>query len=387
MKTKVEEKNNPNFLAIVLSFLLFIFSLILLVVNTPNMKINIFQYQDNIGIANSKTITNAFLFMVGDELPQFKGFLERELDIPSISNLAFEAITGIRTNNISTLLLNEIPGFNSSNTEIYIAGEGSDYSNLPQESPPPDFDELLKRENPNINKEDEQKSEESDNKVSITSKDPYVFIYHSHSWEGYLPLMNEDVKPSDSSSTDNKENVVFVGSMLSENLEKYGITTLHENSNIAQALKDKGWDYTDAYTFSRELVKTASSQSKSISYYIDIHRDSARKESTTSTINGKKFARLYFVVGQEHESYKENLMFAKEMHEKFEERYPGLSKGVYLKTRAEGNGVYNQDISNRSILVEVGGIDNDKSELSNTIDAFSEVFKELYEGAIEVNTQ
>ncbi|MGJ9459013.1 stage II sporulation protein P [Oceanobacillus sp. CF4.6] len=387
MKTKIIEKANVNILAIMLGFLFFILSLILLVVNTPNMKINAFQYQDYIGIANSETITDAFLLMVGEEIPQFKDFLERELEIPSASNLAFEAITGIRTNNISTLLLHEVPGFNSANTKIYIAGEGSDYSNLPQESPPPDFDELLKGENSTIKKEDEPNGEESDNEERVTSKDPSVFIYHSHSWEGYLPLINEYVKPSDSSSTDNKENVVLVGSMLSEKLEEYGITTLHENSNIAQALNDKGWDYTDSYTLSRELVKTASTQSKSISYYIDIHRDSARKESTTTTINGKNYARLYFVVGQEHESYKENLIFAKEIHEKLEERYPGLSKGVYLKTRAEGNGVYNQDISNRSVLVEVGGIDNDKNELSHTIDAFSEVFKELYEGAIEVNAQ
>ncbi|WP_337020224.1 stage II sporulation protein P [Oceanobacillus massiliensis] len=351
------------------------------------MKANIFQYRDYIGISNSETITDALLLILGEEIPRFKDFLKRELEIPSISNLAFEKITGIRTNNLSTLLLHEVPGFNSANTKIYIAGEGSDYSNLPQESPAPDFDELLKGEDPNINKKDEPNSEESDNKESIVSKDPSVFIYHSHSWEGYLPLIHKDVKPSDSSSTDNKENVVLVGSMLSEKLEEYGITTLHENSNIAQALHDKGWDYTDSYTLSRELVTTASSQSKSISYYIDIHRDSARKESTTSTINGKNYARLYFVVGQGHENYEENLMFAKDIHEKLEERYPGLSKGVYLKTRAEGNGVYNQDISNRSVLFEVGGIDNDKNELSNTIDAFSEVFKELYEGAIEVNAQ
>ena len=387
MKTKIKEKNNVNFLSIIFGFLFFTLSIILLVVNTPTMKINIFQYQDYVGIANSDTITDAFLLMVGEEIPQFKDFLEGELEIPSIPNLAFAAITGIRTNNISTFLLNEVPGFNSANTKIYIAGEGVDYSNLPQESPPPDFDELLKEENPNINKEDELNSAESANEESITSKDPSVFIYHSHSWEGYLPLINKDVKPSDSSSIDNKENVVLVGSMLSNKLEEYGIKAQHEDTNMAQALNDKGWDYTDSYTLSRELVQTASSQSKSISYYIDIHRDSARKESTTTKINGENYARLYFVVGQENENYQENLQFAKEIHEKLEEEYHGLSKGVYLKTRAEGNGVYNQDISSRSILVEVGGIDNDKNELSNTMDAFSEVFKELYKGAIEVNAQ
>jgi len=324
---------------------------------------------------------------MGEEVPQFKGFLEREMEIPPISEVVFEAITGVKTNNLSTLLLHEIPGFNSVTTKIYIAGEGSDYSNLPIESPPPDFDRLL--EEVDSGKEYARDSENHHNEDSSIDKleDPSVFIYHSHSWEGYLPLINKDVKPSDASSIDNNENVVLVGAMLRDKLNEFGITAQHEETNMAKALRDKGWNYNNSYTLSRELVQAASSQSQNISYYIDIHRDSARKESTTTTINGKNYARLYFVVGQEHENYQENLMFAEEIHEKLEEKYHGISKGIYLKTRAEGNGVYNQDISSRSILLEVGGIDNNKDELSNTIDAFSDVFKELYNGAIEVDAQ
>src|SRR5699024_5323133 len=132
-----------------------------------------------------------------------------------------------------------------------------------------------------------------------------VYIYHSHSWVGYLPLINKDVKPSDASSVDNEENVVLIGAMLSDKLKEFGITAQHEETNMAKALNDNGWDYNDSYTLSRELVQTASAQSKSISYYIDINRDSARKENTTATINGKNYARLYIVVGQEHENYQE----------------------------------------------------------------------------------
>ena len=65
-------------------------------------------------------------------------------------------------------------------------------------------------------------------------------------------------------------------------------------------------------------------------------------------------------------------MFANEIHEKLEEKYPGLSRGVYLKSKSEGNGVYNQDISTKLLLVEVGGIDNNKKELEYTVDAFAE---------------
>src|SRR5699024_6428557 len=129
------------------------------------------------------------------------------------------------------------------------------------------------------------------------------------------------------------------------------------------------------------------SRNYNIEYYIDIHRASSRKENTTTWINGTRYERLYLVAGEAHENYEGKLMFAKELHEKLEEKYPGLRRGGYLKSKAEGNGVYNQDISNKSHLVEVGGIDNNKKELGNTVDAVAEVFKGVYDGVIEVNAQ
>src|SRR5699024_4878798 len=173
-KRQMKEKNAT---VLVLPFLFFIFSIILLVSSPSNLKTNIFKNQDYIEIINSETITNTLLLMIGEGVPQFKDFLEREVEIPSITEVAFESITGIKTDNISTLLLHEIPGFNRATTRIYIAGEGSDYSNLPNESPPPNFDELLKEED--SNKEQAQNSENKSNEESSTDKinDPSVFIY------------------------------------------------------------------------------------------------------------------------------------------------------------------------------------------------------------------
>src|SRR5699024_158346 len=156
-----------------------------------------------------------------------------------------------------------------------------------------------------------------------------------------------------------------------------GITTVHNKINAAKALSDKGWDYYNPYTLSREQVETVAAQNERIEYFIDIHRDSARKESTTIDINGKSYAKLYFVVDEAHKKYVGNLMCASEIHETMDERYPGLSKEVYLKSVSEGYGVYNQDISSKSLLVEVGGVDNDKKELNNTVDAFADIFKEV----------
>lgn len=379
-----------NYLSLFLIPMIVLFVTISLIVvpSKDFMRLEIFKQ-----ISYSETSTNIFLNALGGEIPQFSNILKNEFEIPPLSKITLEnttrfitddlSLSGLIEHNLTSLLSNEIPGFDVSHTEIYIAGKGSDYSNLPVESPAPDFDELLKQEE--LNKASQEKKEPEVEKYVHHKNDPSVFIYHSHSWEGYLPLINRDVKPSDASSVDNSQNVVLVGSLLANQFKEYGIETIQNKVSAAKALKDKGWDYRNSYELSREQVKTVSSQNKNIKYLIDIHRDSARKESTTITFNGKKYARLYFVVGQAHKNYEENLAFTKAVHERLEEIYPGLSKGVYIKTKAEGNGIYNQDLSSKSLLLEVGGIDNNKEELNYTVEAFAKVFKDIYEGDIKVN--
>ena len=39
-----------------------------------------------------------------------------------------------------------------------------------------------------------------------------------------------------------------------------------------------------------------------------------------------------------------------------EEKHPGVSKGIHAKEASEGNGLYNQNISPNSILIEVGPV-------------------------------
>ena len=371
LKSEHNEKNIISFFSIGVGIFITVLTIVILfTINTQHVKNNVIDK-----IANSNVLTNVYLLILGQEIPNFKDFLDSQLEMPSVQKLALESITGIN-NNISSLIIQELPGIGSS--EIYIAGEGSDYPNFPQESPPPDFDELLKTGNSETDKQTK-----SNNRTSL--QDPNVFIYQSHSWEAYIPLIEEHGNSGDASSIDNKENVVLVGSMLTKKLEEYGVNVLHDQTNMAQVLKDKGWNYNHSYELSRQYVETAATQNESINYYIDIHRDSAGKESTTVAINGKDYARLYFVVGKEHENYESNLRFVKKFHKKLEEKYPGISKGVYLKTYSEGNGVYNQDISNKSLLVEFGGIENKKTELTNTVNAFVDVFMDQYDGTIQVN--
>ena len=39
------------------------------------------------------------------------------------------------------------------------------------------------------------------------------------------------------------------------------------------------------------------------------------------------------------------------------------------------NGVYNQDLSDNAMLIEIGGVDNTFEEMYLTVDAFADVFQ------------
>ena len=110
-----------------------------------------------------------------------------------------------------------------------------------------------------------------------------------------------------------------------------------------------------------------------LKYFIDIHRDSVNKNVTSVNINGKDYARILFVIGLEHDNYKDNLKLSEDLNNLFNKYYKGLSRGIYKKEGPGVDGIYNQDISPNSILIEVGGVDNNIDEVLNTTEAISNI--------------
>ena len=54
-----------------------------------------------------------------------------------------------------------------------------------------------------------------------------------------------------------------------------------------------------------------------------------------------------------------------------------MSRGIYLKEGVGVNGIYNQDFSPNTILIELGGQDNTIEEVTNTINILSKILFEL----------
>lgn len=197
--------------------------------------------------------------------------------------------------------------------------------------------------------------------------EPIIYIFNTHQTEEYaINDPNYVIKPT----------ITTANYIMEEVLEK-NYNTLVEERSIKEILNKNNWKYSYSYKASRIYLEDVKTKYPSLKYYIDVHRDSISKDKTTITINNKSYAKLLFIVGLDNLNYQQNLMFTEKLHNKINELYPNLSKGIYKKSGVGVNGIYNQDFSPYLILVEVGGYENTMTEVMNTSIAFSECFLEV----------
>ncbi len=314
----------------------------------------------------------------------FNSILDGEDGLPNLSSLLFKTATNIRFNDLRSLLGRELPGFSIFDGNILVAGEGTDFTNMPIESVPPEEALDLEKEAELKNMDDIHKDGRDAGTSAVTAEDKKtVLLYFTHTRESYLPYLNGVSDPD--SAMHSKINVTKVGEMLKAELEQTGIGTSIDKTDIIQKLNDKDLAYFNAYQESRPLVQTAMAKNENLLYLIDIHRDSQRKKVTTAEIGGKKYAKLAFVVGEEHPNYEQNLKVAKELHELLDSKFKGLSRGVIAKKGSGTNGKFNQDLSGNALLLEFGGVDNTFEELQRTAGAFAEIFSDYYWQAEKVD--
>ncbi len=203
-----------------------------------------------------------------------------------------------------------------------------------------------------------------------------IYIYHSHSRESFLPYFNSTKNPEEAYHS--TANITIVGELLGKSLEKRGVGTKVDSIDVVEELYLRGLNFNNSYEVSRERVQSARAKNKDLEIFLDIHRDSLRRNSTTKKFNGVNFARLLFIVGTGHKKFEENLHFTEGLNKQLSIRYPGLSRGIITKDSSQGNGVYNQDISPNAVIIEIGGVDNTLEELNLTVEALAEVLSNYY---------
>lgn len=211
--------------------------------------------------------------------------------------------------------------------------------------------------------------------VNLKNNLPRVYIYNTHQTEEYI-LENDAIHNL-------TPNVYEAANVLKELLNQRGINAIVEDGNISEYLNNNNLNYDDSYVASRYYLERAITEYPSVELFIDLHRDALSHKTATVEYEGKSYAKILFVVGLDHGNYQKNLDFANELNNLFLNNYSFLTRGVLTKSGPLVNGIYNQDLNNHVILLEVGGNESTFDEVSNTLELVSDIiYKKLGENGV-----
>lgn len=237
---------------------------------------------------------------------------------------------------------------------------------------------LINEDNGEFDKDEVEKVEKTSSYIKNPNpdeiiKNPIVYIYSTH--------QREDYKSSNLASYNITPNVMMASYVLKERLSNLNIPTIVEENDVTEILRMNNWNYASSYKVTRMLMEQAILDEPTLEYFIDLHRDSISRDKTTLEVNGVKYAKILFVIGLEHSNYKKNLQVATKLSNMLNEACPGISKGVYKKKGKNVNGIYNQDFSSNTMLIELGGVENNIEEAVNTIGVLSKVLAKYIGGS------
>ncbi len=201
------------------------------------------------------------------------------------------------------------------------------------------------------------RSEPSREKPFMIQDDkPLVLIYHTHTTESFIPISGKTF------TDDPEQTVVSLGAYLAELLKKdHGIPVLHHKEVF-----DINRRY--AYEKARPSIEKVLEKNPQIQVVLDLHRDGVSRQVTTASVAGKGTAKILFVVGTQYEGWYNNLRFALFLEKAMAEKYPGLSRGIRKHAF-----IYNQNLHPRSLIVEIGGHENNREEITRAVSYFAEV--------------
>lgn len=234
--------------------------------------------------------------------------------------------------------------------------------------------------NKNVFSQIYEEDEDTDSEIKLEIDNSYIspavpegnakiLIYHTHINEAYSQTDSYKYTENGSYRTNEKDkNVAKVGQELSNILQNsYGLSVTHDTEDFEPPKLGT------AYTRSLEMLERRIKNDGEYDIYIDVHRDAYDYvEGDTITIDGKQAAKIMVVVGTgegnngtpilPRPDYKSNYAYAKKITDNINSQVKGLAKDVRVnKSR------YNQHISKRAILIEMGYTGNNLDEVLHSV--------------------
>lgn len=202
--------------------------------------------------------------------------------------------------------------------------------------------------------------------------EPQVLIVHTHATESYLRHNESYYTSDDASRSDNNEyNMVALGKIITDKLNKAGIVTLHDTTQHDNP------SYNESYSRAAKTICSYTEKYPSIKIVIDLHRDAISANDTdkvkvTAEIDGKNAAQIMLVMGSQSGSvtnfpnWKENLKLATKLQQTIEVMYPSLARSIHFMSKN-----YNQSLTTGSMLIEIGTDGNTLDEAKYSAELLS----------------
>ena len=177
------------------------------------------------------------------------------------------------------------------------------------------------------------KSLKSDENTAKALTKKIVGVYHTHNDECYFT-------PDGTDSVYGKGGIHDVGKKFVSNLNKLGIETIYrEDLHLPHN--------SGAYT--RSQVTASALLNSGAQAIFDLHRDSTKRDYYLTKVNDEQMSSIRMVIGRASANFEENKKFAYAIKSYADSVYSGLIKDIYI-----GKGNYNQQLSSRAMLFEMG---------------------------------
>lgn len=210
--------------------------------------------------------------------------------------------------------------------------------------------------------------------INATPKSMDILFVYTHSHEAYQPAVES--KTGMKAVYDEQTNIFSMQQAMLNHFQLNNLQGSVLDIDVMNVMNQQGAGFHQAYQVVRPYIQEELAGNL-YDLVIDFHRDAVGRKVTTLETPEMSFAKVAFVVGLDHPGYAGNLKYAEAIHAAMDSIVPGISRGVMKKSGAGVDGVYNQDLFHKMLLVELGGIDNTEEEILRTVAVLAQAIAKI----------
>ncbi len=200
----------------------------------------------------------------------------------------------------------------------------------------------------------ENEPNESMNIPVIKKNRKRIYLYNTHQTEEYIDGLT----------------VFEVTAQFAEMLSNAGFEVVFETSDFMAELNRQNLKYNQLYTVSRKYLAQALQNQGEFDLIIDVHRDSASRSVSVVEKQGIAYGRLMFVIGNKSSNAQSVAAHSRTLTDKMNQSFSGIMREPFIR-----QSVYNQDMREHMLLLEVGSDQNTSSEVLRSLEILVEVLK------------